>query len=184
MEEQEFTPLAGRTAPAAKDAVTGSIFIVIIINIVILLFVELAIISMLYTVPGLFWTFIAVLIAADAALCPLIFRLALHEVRENASAPPYTVAMQGEELVLIHKDGSQERFERSRVLSVKARPAHFGFMLIGWASAGRHAYGKLIFSLAGEGGKRRKVNYVAGSKRAAEFICEAVIPHGPHGDDL
>ena len=178
MEDIKFTPLAGRTAPAAKDAVTGSVFIVIIINIVILLFVELAIVAMLDAVPALFWTFIAVLIAADAALCPLIFRLALHEVRENSSAPPYTVAVHGEELVLIHTDGSEERFGADRVVEVKARPARFGFMLIGWASAGKPAYGKLIFSLKGEGGKRRKVKYVAGSERAAEFIRRAIIRQG------
>ena len=176
MEEQKFTPLAGRTAPAVKDAVTGSVFIVIIINIVILLFVELAIMYMLDVIPALFWTFTVVLIAADAALCPLIFRLALREVRENASAPPYTVAIQGEELILIHTDGSQERFERRRVLSVKARPAHFGFMLVGWASAGRPGYGKLVFELEGEGSKRRKVKYVAGCERAAEFIRQTIIP--------
>lgn len=178
MEEQKFTPLAGRTVPSVKDAVTGSVFIVIIINIVILLFVEVAVMYMLDVLPGLFWTFVAVLIAADVALCPLIFRLALREVRENASAPPYTVAMQGEKLVLIHTDGSNEQFECSRVLSVKARPAHFGFMLVGWASAAKPGYGKLIFSLEGEGSKRRKVKYVAGSERAAEFIRTAIIHRG------
>ena len=120
MEEQKFTPLAGRTTPSARDAVTGSVFIVIIINIVILLFVELAIMYILDVLPALFWTFVAVLIVADAALCPLIFRLALGEVRENSSAPPYTVAMQGNELILIHVDGSEERFEAARVTDVKA----------------------------------------------------------------
>ena len=175
MEEQKFTPLAGRTMPSARDAVTGSVFIVIIINLVILLFVELAIMYMLDTVPALFWTFVAVLIAADALLCPLIFRLALKEAHENCSAPPYTVAMQGDELVLIHTDGTEERFKAVRVRQVKARPAHFGFMLVGWASAGKPGYGKLIFSLEGEGSKRRKVKYVAGSKHAARFIREVII---------
>ena len=51
MEEQKFTPLAGRAMPSARDAVTGSVFIVIIINIVILLFVELAIVYMLVPFP-------------------------------------------------------------------------------------------------------------------------------------
>ena len=58
---------------------------------------------------------------------------------------------------------------------MKARPAHFGFMLIGWASAGKPGYGKLIFMLSGEGGRRRKVRYVAGSRRAAEYIREVII---------
>lgn len=177
MEENKFTPLAGRTSPTARDAVTGSVLIVIIINIVILLFVQVAVIFMRELLPALFWTFVALLIAADVALCPIIFRLALREARANASAPPYTVAVQGNELILFYADGSEERFNADRIIAVKARPVHFGFMLAGLVSTGKHGYGTLVFKLS-DGGGRRKVRYVAGCKRAAEFIRRSIIQRG------
>lgn len=166
----KITPLAGRAPLRMKEAITGSVFIAILINVFILIFVQVGVMFLLGTVSALFWTLVVLLVAADAAVCIFIFRVALNEVKENCSAPPCTIAYRSDGYIVIyHRNGSSESFPASDVAGVKASCAKLGYVLSGWAYSGSSNYGKVIFILEGQR-KKKVVRYVVNCRQAADFI--------------
>ena len=169
----KLTPLAGRVTINKKEAITGSVFLAILINIFLIVLVQVLNVLLLHSIPALFWTFTAVIIAADGVLCVLVFRHAISDVSVSSSAPPYTIAYRADGfIVLCHKDGGREYIAARDVVYVKATPAKFAFLVNGWAYSGNLNYGKVTFYLASglEKPVRKSVKYVVNCVQAVKFI--------------
>lgn len=176
----KLTPLAGRVTLNKKEAITGSVFLAILINIFTAVLVQAANLLCLKPLPALFWCLTAVLIAADAALCVLVFRRALSDVTQNCSAAPYTIAYRHDGfVVLCHKGGEREYIPAAAVKDVRACPAKLGFIVNGWAYSGNLNYGKVVFFLdcGGEKPEKKSVKYVVNCVQAARYIRN-VLPQG------
>ena len=176
----QLTPLAGRVVLNKKESITGSVFLAILINIFILVLVQALNALVLASVPALFWVLTALLIAADAVLCVLVFRRAITDAGEGTCAPPYTIAYRRDGyIVLCHKNGEREYFAVTDVVDVKAFPAKLGFIVNGWAYSGNLNYGRITFYLASPyGGEpiKKSVKYVVNCAQAAVYIREVFLP--------
>lgn len=176
----KLTPLAGRVVIHKREAVTGSIFLAILISIFILVLIQALNVLFLRGIPALFWSLTALLVLADAAACALIFRRAITAAQTNSSAPPYTIAYrQDGVVVLCHKNGEREYFPAAEVTDIRGTRTRFAFILNGWAYSGNSNYGKVTFFLTHDGKTVKKsVKYVANCVQAAEFIRHAFLTHG------
>ena len=182
----KLTPLAGRVVINKREAITGSVFLAILINIFILVAVQALNVLFLRSIPALFWTLTALFIAADAVLCVLVFRRALSDANGSPSAPPYTIAYRHDGfVVLCHKNGAREYIPAAEVTAVRAFPAKLGFIVNGWAYSGNLNYGKVTFYLAGgEKPVKKSVKYVVNCVQAANFIREVLLAPSGGGEKL
>lgn len=175
----KLTPLAGRVTLNKKEAITGSVFVAILINIFTAVLVQAANLLFLQSLPALFWCLAAVLISADAALCVYAFRRSISDVTQSCSAAPYTIAYRHDGfVVLCHKSGEREYIPAASVKDVKAYPAKLGFIINGWAYSGNLNYGRVVFFLdcGGEKAEKRTVKYVVNCVQAARYIRDVYLP--------
>lgn len=175
----KLTPLAGRVVINKKEAITGSVFLAILISIFILVLVQALNVLFLRGIPALFWSLTAILVASDGAACALIFRRALSDAQINSSVAPYTIAYrQDGVVVLCHKNGVRESFPAAEVTDVKGKRAKLAFILNGWAYSGNLNYGKVTFYLSRGEGKviKKSVKYVVNCAQAANFIRDVFLP--------
>ncbi len=179
----KLTPLAGRVTINKNEAITGSVFLAILINIFLIVQVQALNVLFLQNIPALFWTITAVLIAADAVLCALVFRRAISDVSVSSAAPPYTIAYRADGfIVLCHKNGEREYFAARDVVYVKASPAKLAFLINGWAYSGNLNYGRVTFYLASGLDKpvKKSVKYVVNCVQAVKFI-RVYLPQSLNG---
>ena len=182
----QLTPLAGRVMLNKKEAVTGSVFLAILINMFVLVLVQALSSLFLSALPALFWVLTCLLIAADGTMCVMVFRLAFVDASASSAAPPYTIAYRSDGcIVLCHRNGECECFAASDVKEVRAYPAKLGFIVNGWAYSGNLNYGKVTFFLAckeGDEPEKRSVKYVVNCVQAAAYIRKVYLPQCADGD--
>lgn len=172
-----LTPLAGRTAIKKKEAITGSVFLAILITIFALVAVRALMAAFAVLAAG-FWVLVVALLLADVALCALVFSRAFYDADSCASSPPYTIAYRDDGYIeLCHRNGRREYIPVRQIADVRAFPAKLGFIIYGWAYAGNLNYGKITFYLFDAGRlKKRSVKMVANCKNSARFIKEDFLP--------
>ena len=118
------------------------------------------------------------MLAADAALCALLFARAFYDARSVAAASPYTIAYRADGYIeLCHRDGRREYFAVRQIADVRAYPAKLGFVIYGWAYSGNLNYGKVTFFLSDAGRlKKKSVKMVVNCTDTARFIREDFLP--------
>lgn len=183
----KLTPLAGRVIINKREAITGSVFLAILLSIFILVLVQAFNVFLFRSIPALFWPLTAVLVVLDAVMCALIFRRALSDAGTSASAAPYTVAYRHDGFfVLCHKSGEREYIPADKIVGVKSSRAKLAFVLNGWAYSGNLNYGKVIFFISdGKNIVKKSVKYVVNCAQAARFIEYTILSKGAvaHFDD-
>ncbi len=173
-----LTPLAGRVALRKKDAITGSVFLAILITIFAVIAVRVLVAACLPSDAAAFWALAALVLVADAAVCVLLFTRAFYDAGSVATAPPYTIAYRSDGYIeLCHRSGRREYFAVRQVADVRAYPAKLGFVIYGWAYSGNLNYGKVTFFLSDAGRlKKKSVKMVANCMDTARFIREDFLP--------
>lgn len=176
----KLTPLAGRAVINKKDAITGSVFLAILISAVLLVLVQSLNVLFFRGMPALFWSFTAVLVLADGVLCVLVFRRALSDAGAARSVPPYTIAYRHDGFfVLCHKSGEREYIPADDIVKVTSSRAKLAFVLNGWAYSGGLNYGRVTFYVSdGKTVSKKSVKYVANCAQSARFIQYTVLSRG------
>ena len=179
----KITPIAGRVTINKREAITGSVFLAIIISACLLVLVQSLNVLFFRGTIWLFWSITAVLIAADGVLCVLFFCRAVNDASVSGRAAPYTIAYRHDGFfVLCHKNGEREYIPAAEVVRVTASRAKLAFVLNGWAYSGNLNYGKVTFYISrGRRPVKKQVKYVVDCARAARFI-NAVFFNAPAED--
>ncbi len=175
-EAEKITPLAGRVMLGKKEAATSAIFVVILLNMVVLVLVRALGLLLSPEHSVIFWVVFALLIVLDIVLSPLCFHFAMKEVKENNSAPIYTIAMKEDgTLILYHRDGRTQTLNSGDIVKITSHIARFSWNALAGGSGRR--YGTIKITVQSQMGRivKYKVKYVVNCDEAAEFLRD-IIP--------